>query len=174
MKENDTRGLLVGLALGVPLMLVGVVGMLQHLRSTPPSSFLRFFVGGDLVHDFVVAPVAVAVGLLVVRRFPARLRAPLRAALFASAVLVAIAWPALRGYGRARVPDNPTVDPLDYGTAIASALAVVWAGAACWVAAIVLRRRRRPLRSNSSGEWRSGSAPALGAGGRGFKSPLPD
>jgi hypothetical protein len=24
------------------------------------------------------------------------------------------------------------------------------------------------------GEWRSGSAPALGAGGRGFKSPLPD
>src|SRR3954447_13062013 len=25
-----------------------------------------------------------------------------------------------------------------------------------------------------SGEWRSGSAPALGAGGRGFKSPLPD
>ena len=26
----------------------------------------------------------------------------------------------------------------------------------------------------SHGEWRSGSAPALGAGGRGFKSPLPD
>ena len=25
-----------------------------------------------------------------------------------------------------------------------------------------------------NGEWRSGSAPALGAGGRGFKSPLPD
>jgi hypothetical protein len=31
-----------------------------------------------------------------------------------------------------------------------------------------------PLRSKHSGEWRSGSAPALGAGGRGFKSPLPD
>jgi hypothetical protein len=27
---------------------------------------------------------------------------------------------------------------------------------------------------NTTGEWRSGSAPALGAGGRGFKSPLPD
>jgi hypothetical protein len=25
-----------------------------------------------------------------------------------------------------------------------------------------------------TGEWRSGSAPALGAGGRGFESPLPD
>jgi hypothetical protein len=30
------------------------------------------------------------------------------------------------------------------------------------------------LAGGTSGEWRSGSAPALGAGGRGFKSPLPD
>jgi len=30
------------------------------------------------------------------------------------------------------------------------------------------------LRTNSYGEWRSGSVPALGAGGREFKSPLPD
>src|SRR5918997_417143 len=38
------------------------------------------------------------------------------------------------------------------------------------------RGRRAPIRSagGTSGEWRSGSAPALGAGGRGFKSPLPD
>jgi hypothetical protein len=37
------------------------------------------------------------------------------------------------------------------------------------------RRAGCPVRSQAgSGEWRSGSAPALGAGGRGFKSPLPD
>src|SRR5262245_37197592 len=29
-------------------------------------------------------------------------------------------------------------------------------------------------KGSTTGEWRSGSAPALGAGGRGFKSPLPD
>lgn len=36
--------------------------------------------------------------------------------------------------------------------------------------------RARPVDrlTTRTGEWRSGSAPALGAGGRGFKSPLPD
>ncbi len=35
---------------------------------------------------------------------------------------------------------------------------------------------RKAPRGNitGTGEWRSGSVPALGAGGRGFKSPLPD
>ena len=35
-------------------------------------------------------------------------------------------------------------------------------------------QKRRSERILRTGEWRSGSAPALGAGGRGFKSPLPD
>ena len=33
---------------------------------------------------------------------------------------------------------------------------------------------RAKLGRFGTGEWRSGSAPALGAGGRGFESPLPD
>jgi hypothetical protein len=143
VKRGEAHGFIVGLSIGVPLMLVGVVGMLQHLQSTPPSSFLRFFIGGDLLHDLIVAPLACAVGLSVVRHAPARTRAPLRAALFASAILVAITWPALRGYGRARTPDNHSVQPLNYATAIATALAVVWAGAACWCAVSVLLDRRR-------------------------------
>ena len=49
--------------------------------------------------------------------------------------------------------------------------------------AAVCSGRPEPLRRTTAqvrvpfagnGEWRSGSAPALGAGGRGFKSPLPD
>jgi hypothetical protein len=143
MKRGESRGLIAGLSIGVPMMLVGVVGMLEHLQSTPPSSFLRFFIGGDLVHDLVVAPLACAVGLIVVRHAPTQTRAPLRAALLASAVLVAIAWPALRGYGRARTPDNHSVQPLNYATATATALAVVWAGAACWYAISVLLDHRR-------------------------------
>ncbi|GIU90478.1 MAG: hypothetical protein KatS3mg010_1577 [Acidimicrobiia bacterium] len=43
---------------------------------------------------------------------------------------------------------------------------------ACLLRAPANARRRR--RRRSPGEWRSGSAPALGAGGRGFESPLPD
>ncbi len=37
-----------------------------------------------------------------------------------------------------------------------------------------MRCRCRRVPCTGHGEWRSGSAPALGAGGRGFKSPLPD
>src|SRR5438105_1253496 len=44
-----------------------------------------------------------------------------------------------------------------------------------WSGAEIGRRRGGGARyAGSTGEWRSGSAPALGAGGRGFKSPLPD
>ena len=40
------------------------------------------------------------------------------------------AW---RGYGRDAVPDNPSVQPLDYTTSTVTALAFVWAVAGVWV-----------------------------------------
>ena len=36
---------------------------------------------------------------------------------------ILVGWAALRGYGRDQVPDNPTVDPLSYGTAVLTVLA---------------------------------------------------
>jgi hypothetical protein len=60
-----------------------------------------------------------------------------------SAVVVLVAWPALRGHGRATVPDNPTVQPLHYPTAVAWVLAAVWSGVAAWW----LLRRWWPRRS---------------------------
>jgi hypothetical protein len=62
-----------------------------------------------------------------------------RAGLFASAVLLLVAWPALRGYGRDHVPDNPSVAPLHYGTAVATVLAVVWVAVAVWILAAATR-----------------------------------
>src|SRR5205807_2371884 len=49
-------------------------------------------------------------------------------------------------------------------------------GSGAVVAQAALRGRRGPpaRTMTADGEWRSGSAPALGAGGRGFKSRLPD
>ena len=98
-------------------MLVGIVGILRHTDATPPSSYLQFFVGGDLVHDLVVAPIAALVAFVVLRRDAGgRRAAPLRAALFGSAVMIAIAWPGIRHYGRMRAPDNVSVQPLNYAT----------------------------------------------------------
>ncbi len=127
-------------------MLIGAVGLLRHTDATPPSSYLRFLVGGDLVHDVVVAPVAVAIGFFVLRRLPVVARAPLRAVLFGTAVVVAIAWPGLRRYGRMRAPDNATVQPLNYATSTLTAVAVVIAVGIVWFAIAVIRSRRAATR----------------------------
>ena len=69
------------------------------------------------------------------------MRGPLRAALFGSAVMVAIAWPGIRHYGRMRAPDNVSVQPLNYATSTATAVAVVWVIAAVWLAVAIVRAR---------------------------------
>jgi hypothetical protein len=140
--DPNPAGLLVGLVVGIPLMIVGLLGLLHHLDATPPSSYLRFFIGGDLLNDFVVLPIAALVGVLVLRRVPEIGRGPLRGALFTSAIVVAVAWPALRGYGRMRAPDNISVQPLNYATAVGAVLVVVWVGAAIWFVIALIRARR--------------------------------
>ena len=47
----------------------------------------------------------------------------------------------MRGYGRARTPDNPTVQPLDYATAVMTVVIVIWILAAVWLAVRLVRRR---------------------------------
>ena len=146
MKEQRPTSLVIGLVLGIPTMAVGIVGLAQHMAATPPSSYVRFFVGGNIVNDFVVAPLACLVGLVLVRFATPVVRPPLRAALFASAIVLALAWPALRGYGRDRAPDNSTVQPLNYATATISVLVVVWLIAVVWLALSLghARRARKP------------------------------
>ena len=99
-------------------------------------------VGLDLAHDLVLAPIAtlVAVGVLAV--VPRGWRAPLLAGLGATVVVLLLAWPLLGGYGRT---DNPTELPLDYPTAVATVLGVVWGLVALWFGVLATRAlRRRP------------------------------
>jgi len=139
--QPNRVGLAIGLLLGVPVMLVGIVGIVRHSGATPPSSYIRFIVGGDLLHDLIVAPIAALVAFVVLRRTPAVARDPLRAALFGSAVMIAVAWPGIRHYGRMRAPDNISVQPLNYATSTATAVAVVWAIAAVWLTVALARAR---------------------------------
>jgi hypothetical protein len=139
----DRVGLTIGLVVGLPIMAFGVVGLIQHTDASPPGSFLRFFVGGDAVHDLLIAPIAGLVGVLVLRHVSPRLRGPLRAALFTSAIVVAVAWPGIRAYGRVRAPDNSSVQPLNYATAVATVILVVWLLCALWLVVDLGRTRRR-------------------------------
>lgn len=129
-----------GAVSGIGIMLFGLRGLLENARATEPPASLAWLVGADLVHDLLIAPAACLVGVLLTRALPRPWRAPIRGALFATAIVLAVGWAPLRGYGRATVPDNPTVQPLHYGTAVATVLVVVWLIALAWLLGIAWRR----------------------------------
>lgn len=124
---------------GVVLLGVAAFYTAQRNVEIRPAVWIRWWVAAALVHDLIVAPLVIAVGWLVVRFAPRALKAPLQAALLLSAVLVAVSWPALRGYGR--VASNPTYLPRDYANGLVLSLAVVWAGCAVWALSRVVRGR---------------------------------
>jgi len=136
---TSRRGLLVGLALGVPVIAYGVRGALVDAADTHPAELARWVVGLAVVSDLLVLPVAMGVGLLARRWTPAPAWPAVRAGLLVTAVLAAVAWPLIRGYGTD--PNNPSLFPRDYTTGLAAALAVVWASVL--VVTLVARRRAR-------------------------------
>ncbi|HEX9995332.1 MAG TPA: hypothetical protein VGB14_20590 [Acidimicrobiales bacterium] len=135
------RGFWPSVAVGWALMGVGVAGLLGGIdHFAGPVSWLRagaWVVGVALAHDLVVAPLVCLAGVAVARVVPRAWRGPVAGGLVAAAAVTAVAFPGVRGWGR--LPNNPSVHPLDYGTGLATALAVVAAGV---VAAGLLARRR--------------------------------
>jgi len=136
------RAFWVGLVLGTSITAFGVAGLITTTSVANAFDVGTWVVGADLLHDLLLAPVVVLVSLLLTRAIPLPWRAPIRSALVASAIFVFIAYPALNGFGRDTAPGNSSVQPLDYGTALATTLAVVWALAGVWLLAIALRRSR--------------------------------
>jgi hypothetical protein len=140
--ETGGAGFWIGALVGGGIMVFGLRGLLDAAPATRPAEVGLGFLGLDLLHDAVLAPLACVVGALLTRFLPRPFRAPVRAGLFASFVALLVGWPALRGYGRDQVPDNPTVDPLSYGTALLTVIAIIWAAVAVWSAAAWWRSER--------------------------------
>ncbi len=142
-REEPPGGLAfwLGLAVGGAVVVFGIAGLLSTTDLGNGFRVGTWVVGADLVHDIVLAPIAVGVSVLLARLVPLPWRAPIRAALATSAVLLIIAVPPLLGTAHDSTPHNTTVQPLDYPTALATATGVVWAAAGLWLVAIALRRR---------------------------------
>src|SRR5205823_4862945 len=114
----------------VPVIAYGIRGALVDSNLTHPVELAGWIVGSAVVHDGAVAPVAIAIAFLGRRALPRPLWRPARWVLALSAVLVAIALPLVRGYGR-----NPRVPSLlsrNYAWGLAAVLLAVWVGAAVW------------------------------------------
>ena len=141
------RAFWIALPIGAALMAFGAVGLIGDMGVGAGVKVGGWLVGADVAHDFALAPFACLVGAVVARALPRRFGPPVQAALITSGVLLIVVFPALRGFGRDQVPDNPSVQPLDYTTATLTALAVIWATAGVWLIvrlATAARGRRRP------------------------------
>ena len=146
-ETTSRRGLLIGLALGLPVIGYGIRGAVVDAADTHPPELARWVIGAALVHDVVVVPLAAAVALLARRFTPPHAWPPVRAGLAATAILVLVAWPFVRGYGRD--PTNPSLLPRSYGAGLAAAIGIVWLAVAAWAAWRAIRSRTgsRPGRS---------------------------
>jgi hypothetical protein len=118
---------------------VGLRGIFAHRIDTRPANLARFVVGGALLHDLIVAPVVIILGVLLVRAVPGRARAAVQAALAVSAIVALFAYPLVRAYGLAT--NNPTSEPHNYARNLLIVLAFVWVVA---IAAAVRRVRTAP------------------------------
>lgn len=139
---TSRRGLLVGLAVGLPVIAFGVRGALVDGSRTHPGELARWIVGAAVVNDLVLVPVVLAAGWLGRRLVPRDLWPSVRAGLVTTGVLALVAWPFVRGYGAD--PRNPSLLPRSYGAGLAAAIAVVWVVVAALSLARRARERRRP------------------------------
>ena len=122
--NHPGRGLWIGLALGGPIMVYAIIELASKSGTAGSVRTGEWLIGGLLTHDLVIAPLIIATVWATCRALPARVRAPVCAGVLGTALVITIGAPALLGYGHR--PDNPTVHPLDYTTAVLTAVTIVW------------------------------------------------
>jgi hypothetical protein len=119
------KGFWISAALGWALILYGLRGVLHHSLDTRPSQLARFWIGGALAHDLLLAPLTLALGVALNRAVPGRWLAPVQRTLIICAPLALFAYPEIRGY--AHILRNPTSLPHNYAANVFLVLAMVLA-----------------------------------------------
>jgi hypothetical protein len=134
-------------------------GAFQHRIDTRPAELARFVFGGLLVHDAIVVPLVLGVGLVVARWVPRPFRSVVQVGVLVSACLTVYAYPLVRGYGHAA--HNPSSLPHRYAANLALVLTgvVAVAGAALAVLGARSLRRRHGAAGGGPDAKRSPSRP---------------
>jgi hypothetical protein len=125
---------------GWSVMAVGAIGVAGEGRDVPPFAFARWIVGIALVHDLVLVPICLAVGVLLQRALRSPWRGIAGTTLLVAAVTVLFAWPYVMGWGRLR--SNPSIHPREYGRGLTQLLATIALGAVVAAGVTVVRRAR--------------------------------
>lgn len=136
-------------------VVIGVVGVLKVMDrgSATVVETLKWFAGGTLLHDAVLAPVVVVLGALAVPRVPTWARMPLVTGVIVLGTTTVAVFPMLAGFGA--ISDNPTLLDRNYAAGWwgLAALTAVGVAAACWW-------QRRTARAAGSSRVHAAPAPA--------------
>ncbi len=127
----------VALIVGAGLAAYGAYLLLAGARWPPLSSALTWFAGGVLIHDALLVPLTLLVGVALLRVVPGGYRGLVQGALVMSALLTVALLPLMSGRGR--TPANPSQQPLPYTRNLLLVLLAVW----LVTAALALYRARR-------------------------------
>ena len=126
--------------LGAGGVLVGLYGAWLLLSRTDSDQLLSAVVwlgGGVVLHDAVLAPVVVVLGVVAARLLPGVVRAPVAVVAVVLGSLTLLSLPVLLG----RDPANPTLLDRDYTTGWLVVASLVVLAVGCGT--LVLERRRR-------------------------------
>ena len=141
-RDDDRRSgprFWISAAAGWAIIGFGLRGIFEKSLDTRPGNLARFVVGGALLHDLLVAPLVILLGVLLARAVPGRARAIVQAALAVSGIVALFSYPLVRASGLAT--NNPTSLPHNYTANLLVVLGVVWAVAAGMV---IVRLRTAP------------------------------
>ncbi len=147
VRDDDRRAgplFWISAAAGWAVIAWGLRGIFQKSLDTRPGNLARFVVGGALLHDLLVAPLVILLGVLLARAVPGRARAIVQAALAVTGIVALFSYPLVRAYGLAA--NNPTSLPRNYTAGLLVVLGVVWAIAA----GMVIYRSRKTAPSAAS------------------------
>lgn len=133
---------------GAVLVVWGAYGLATTTRHPRPGPWLAFFLGGVAAHDGLVVPLVIAIGVVVARLAPVRLRPYAVSGLILTGVVGLLAFPFVRRYGARS--DNASILPLDYTRGLLVTLAAVWIG----VLAVAVTRES--LRRGATGSGTAG------------------
>ncbi|MET3984529.1 hypothetical protein [Streptomyces sp. PvR034] len=150
---------------GVGLLLVAV-GVRQVFALPDPWDVLVWLGGGLVLHDAVIAPLVLAVGLLLAAgaraaRWSAGARGIVRAALLTAGALVLVTLPLLLRPG---APPNPSALPLPYGRNLLIVLGAVLVLASAALVGLVVAGRARggdptPPRTETTARRKDATSP---------------
>lgn len=152
------------IAAGLALGLYGVFLLFDN----PTVIIVRIVVWalvGVVLHDFVFAPLCVALGFAGRRILPRAWWTPVIVAALCSVILLLLAVPVFDKPGKR--PDNLTVLDRDYHLGLWISLAVVWAGALLYlVVARLLPVRQNQVVQGQGADDVESEPPPVGAGGQ--------